>query len=197
MKKLLFYEEGTPLFYIKPDTNRYFFYLLFLIIWCICFAFLIGNVHYVPAKRWYLLLVNITIDYPIISIIIALFFSYDLLFNYIKNHYTIQAVIEDDILYFKRKNGLITHYFWFSWFSFYEIDNTMISSFKTFESYFNKKKKKNMNQISLSFTTSFVLEHDLCKNIQNGQVFINPIYSMHKETILDYLNEHFSVKNKT
>jgi hypothetical protein len=195
MKKLLFYEEGTPLFYIKPDTNRYFFYFLFLCIWSSCIAFLTGIVDYFPESRWQGIIFNIIIDYPFIYLIIALYFSYGLLYNYIRNHYTIQAIIEEDILYFKRKNGLITHYFWFSWFSFYEIDNTMISSFKTFESYFNKKKKKNMNQISLSFTTSFVLEHDLCKNIQNGQVFINPIYSMHKETILDYLNEHFSVKH--
>jgi hypothetical protein len=144
-----------------------------------------------PAKRWYLLLVNIMIDYPIIYLILALYFSYDLLFNYIKNHYPIHAIIEEDILYFKRKNGLIMHYFWFSWFSFYEIDNTMIKSFQIFENYLNKKKKK--NQISLSFTTS-LYEHDLWKNISNGQVFINPIYSMHKETILDYLNEYYSVK---
>jgi hypothetical protein len=70
----------------------------------------------------------------------------------------------------------------------------MISSFETFQDYFSKKKKKNMNQISLSFTTSFILEHDLWKNIQNGNIFINPIYSMHKETILDYLNEQFTVE---
>jgi hypothetical protein len=159
--------------------------------WFTCFAFLNGNIDYMPAKRWYLLLVNIMIDYPIIYLILALYFSYDLLFNYIKNHYPIHAIIEEDILYFKRKNGLIMHYFWFSWFSFYEIDNTMIKSFQIFENYLNKKKKK--NQISLSFTTS-LYEHDLWKNISNGQVFINPIYSMHKETILDYLNEYYSVK---
>jgi hypothetical protein len=67
----------------------------------------------------------------------------------------------------------------------------MISSFEPFQDYFSKK---NMNQISLSFTTSFILEHDLWKNIQNGQIFINPIYAVHKETILAYLNEQFTVE---
>lgn len=134
---------------------------------------------------------NIFIDYPLIFLAFAIYYSYELLVKHIKQNYTIDASIENDVMYLKRRNGLIMHRIWESWFYYYEMDNSIINSFKDFEYTLNKKKTKKANQIKISFT----YDHELSKNIRGGNVFINPKYAMHKDAILVFLNERYSTTN--